>query len=438
MRSLPLLVLALALPCAARDYPRLTVTATPSFTADGVEFVYSGEADYPDGTVIMCCVEYMGQQTDDSWGRGHVEKGKYEASSNPIPATKRVFAGGSSLLGPDDVADWHAFLAKISEDGKGGAACPAKRLWSLLEDATRKEIEKALKSATIDPAEVASAVSAINKVLQRDDFWTSEDFASVGVTDEGQKLLDVKASDRSAWQKERLNRLLLEAAFDDTVLARAPEAPYMAVAVFDWHKQDEDVFPRIVNDPRLKGVREVPKSRVPFQVGTREQEVKENAEMADKLRGFVEPFYRGDGGGKDEAFVDEAEEKYADARSGKAFLEGGRWSQPQFESWLKDYYARLKKRWDDLGALTDGYMVPKYPKSWDALRQTYLNMAVLWKLHVEALFKEHGVDCPTDYMAAPPGMMRPKLESVQESIQKAVDQVRHSRPIEPWAKSGGK
>ncbi len=434
MRILLLATLLVAA-AEARDYPRLTIEAAPSFTNDGVEFVFSGEADYPDGTVIVCGVEYMGEVAPDAWCRGRVKKGVYDARSNPIPAARRVFAGGSNLLGPDDVLDWTAFLGQVSEEGKGDAPSPSKRIWSLLDEETRKAIPKALKASALDASTLASIVAALNKVLQRSDFHTSEDFSSVGLAEEGQRLLAKKPADRNPWENERLNRLLLEAAWGDDVLLRAPEAPYHAVAIFDWKRQDEDVFPRIVNDPRLKNVREVPKVLSPFAVGTREQETAENAEVAEKLEYFLEPFYRGDSASKDEGFVEEIEEKYAAAKSKKEFHDGGRWDQAAFQRWLDDFYGRTKPKYLEVNAWCDASFCPKYPKSWNTIKQTYLNMDMLWKLRVEVIFKEHGLDVPQDYMAGPPVAMRPKIEVVLETIRKCVDEVRAKPPV---AKGGGK
>lgn len=432
MRTL-LLATLLALAAEARDYPRLTVDAVPSFTNDGMEFVFSGEADYPDGTIIVCGVEFMGEIAEDAWCRGKVVKGRFSATSNLVPSERRVFAGGSNLLGPDDVVDWVAFLQQVS-DGGANAPGPAKRIWSLLDDATRKEIPKALKGNGPEGSTLASILAALNVVLQRSDFHTPEDFSIVGLTDEGARLLARKASERTVWENERLNRLLIEAAWDDSVLRRAPEAPYHAVAIFEWKKQDEDVFPRIVNDPRLKGVREVPKVVSTFAVGTRDQETAENAEIAERLRYFLEPFYRGDASSKDEGFIEEIEEKYAAAKSQKEFYDGGRWDQAAFQRWLDDFAPRVKQKWLEVNAWCEASFCPKYPKHWNLVKQTYLDADMLWRLRVETLFKEHGIECPTDYMAGPPAVPRPKVEAVQAKIRQSVDEVRAHPPV---ARRGG-
>ncbi|GEM_PF-5928563 len=436
MRFLPLVLSALlALAADAKDYPRLTIDAVPSFTNDGVEFVFAGEADYPDGTIIVCGVEFMGEIAQDAWCRGKVSKGRFSATSNMIPSARRVFAGGSNLLGPDDVVDWVVFLQQVSEEGKANAPGPAKRVWSLLDDATRKAIPNALKGSGPEGATLASIIAALNKVLQRSDFHASEDFSNVGLTDEGQRLLDKKGSDRTVWENERLNRLFLEAAWDDSVLRRAPEAPYHAVAVFEWKKQDEDVFPRIVNDPRLKGIREVPKVRSTFAVGTRDQETAENAEIAERLTYFLEPFYRGDASSKDEGFVEEIEEKYAAAKSRKEFYDGGgRWDQAAFQRWLDDFAPRVKQKWLEINAWCDASFCPKYPAYWNLVKQTYLDADMLWRLRVEVLFREHGIECPPDYMAGPPAVPRPKVEAVQDKIRKSIDEVRANPPV---VKRGG-
>lgn len=428
MRTFLLSVLIVAA-AEAKDYPHLTVEAVPSFTNDGVEFVFSGEADYPDGTVIVCGVEFMGEIAPDAWCRGRVSKGRYTAISNLIPATKRVFAGGSNLLGPDEIVEWTAFLDQLSQEGSTGAPCPSRRIWSLLDEATRKEITKAIQGSGPDPATIATLVAALNKILQRADFYTPEDFAGVALIGEGQKLLDKKASERNPWENERLNRLLIEAAWGDDVLARAPEAPYHAVAIFEWKKQDEDVFPRIVNDPRLKNVREVPKVTAPFAVGTRDQEIAENAEVAEKLRYFLEPFYRGDATSTDEGFVEEIEEKYAAAKSRKEFHDGAKWDQVAFQRWLDDLAQRVKQKWLELNAWSDASFCPKYPKLWNLLKGAYLNTDMLMRLRAEELFKEHGLPVPDNYSAGPPIVMRPKIDVVLNSIRKTIDEVRSMPPV---------
>lgn len=438
MRALPLLLFAV-LVADAGDVPRLDIEAVPSFTNDGVEFVFRGAADYPDGTIVMCGVEYMGEVAPEAWSRAKVAKGKFTATSNVVPAARRVFAGGSNLLGPDDVLDWPSLLTQVVEAGKAGTPSPARRVWSLLDKETQKGIEQAAKGSTVGRQQLSAIVAAIDKELARADFHTPEDFASVGLTDEGTRLLAVAPAERTPWQVERMNRLLLEAAWDQDTLVRAPEAPYHAVAVFEWKKQDEDVYPRIISDPRVKRmidqrIFEVPKSRAPFAVGTREQEVADNAEVAERLRYFLEPFYRGDAASKDEGFVEEIEEKYAAAKSGKEFFDGGRrWDQAAFQRWLDDFAPRVKAKWLEVNAWCDATFCPKYPALWAAVKQTYLNTDMLWRLRVETLFKEHGIDCPPEYMAGPPAVMRPKVETVLEKLRKDVDDVRGSWPLTPRA-----
>ena len=145
------------------------------------------------------------------------------------------------LLVLADVPNWPAFLAKFEKDGRDGTRRSAvRRLWELVPDEVRQAVTAAVaadaegnKALPADKAEAEAKAKAaldavqvplqqaLNALLQRRDLFQATDpdvkVLIPTLTLEGAELMNRKRDELTQRDVERLNRLILEAAFGDLI-----------------------------------------------------------------------------------------------------------------------------------------------------------------------------------------------------------------------------
>lgn len=123
-------------------------------------------------------------------------------------------------------------FTKLRERSRAkAAAMVARRVWDLLPGETRQSVDRISKAQSALPKGVDAEVSAgdresliqsVNEIIRRTDFSEPEfcnpEFTGqLGLAREALRIADAPAADRQPAQVERLNRLILEAAFSKEV-----------------------------------------------------------------------------------------------------------------------------------------------------------------------------------------------------------------------------
>ena len=130
---------------------------------------------------------------------------------------------GAWLLGVDDIADWPSFCARLKAEGAKASPGPGKRIWELLDEEARETLGET------EPNE-RDAASALNEALKQWDFYQEKDFEGVALPDEAKELLDRDRANLSDREIEKLNRLLLEAAYPEEI-EKGQEVPLWPPAI---------------------------------------------------------------------------------------------------------------------------------------------------------------------------------------------------------------
>jgi biopolymer transport protein ExbB/TolQ len=121
----------------------------------------------------------------------------------------------SPFLAAEDVPDWPAFCSALSPAAQG----PAARLWEALPEDAQQLVRAAAKQEPKD-SQKGAILKAINRALRRPDLWRDEDTRDLALPREAKDLLAKDREDLSPAEVERLNRLVLNAAFAGQVDAR--------------------------------------------------------------------------------------------------------------------------------------------------------------------------------------------------------------------------
>jgi len=134
----------------------------------------------------------------------------------------------AALLETDDVTDWHRFRTRLqsaAESDAPGQTSPAQRLLEVLRQTPegRSAAELLLSSSPLSADQREQVVAAVNThILGNKDFYREQAWLGYQLSDTTESLL---REDRVRMKKvvaERMNRLLLEAAFnteDETIIA---------------------------------------------------------------------------------------------------------------------------------------------------------------------------------------------------------------------------
>ena len=122
---------------------------------------------------------------------------------------------GFSLFSISDILDWHQFCNKLTanRDARG----PSRRIWDLFSSQARSAAEDAAREVPLDEERKSHVAKALNEILGRRDFYREEDFGGVSLPREAKRLLRKDRESLSDKEVEKLNRLLLVAAFPSEI-----------------------------------------------------------------------------------------------------------------------------------------------------------------------------------------------------------------------------
>lgn len=126
----------------------------------------------------------------------------------------------------DAEINWPALVAQLDKARRGQGTKPQQRIWSLMSTSTQTAVENfkpiAPGAKFRDQVEYAERITAILKDLQeivkRDDLYQSQVFTVASLRNEGKELAR-RDRELKTEERQRLNRLLLEATFGDAITA---------------------------------------------------------------------------------------------------------------------------------------------------------------------------------------------------------------------------
>ena len=134
----------------------------------------------------------------------------YDAKTGELLWEKEL---GSSLLIVSDVLDWAGLCAQLSQAESEQKPGPHRRIWELLSPEARSMVQLGQQAGGPDKAKQADIVDALNRVLKKRDFYRPADFQDVPLPDAAKELLKQDRDALSYDDSQKLNRLLLEAAW---------------------------------------------------------------------------------------------------------------------------------------------------------------------------------------------------------------------------------
>jgi hypothetical protein len=119
----------------------------------------------------------------------------------------------SSLFSVGDILDWPGFFSKLQQNGKKYPPNPSKRIWGLLPSEIKSLIENSPDYTTHSEEDKSKFVSALNEILNQKDFYRQQDYITPDLPTSVRELLECDQNDLSDKEVQKLNRLLIQAAY---------------------------------------------------------------------------------------------------------------------------------------------------------------------------------------------------------------------------------
>ena len=127
----------------------------------------------------------------------------------------------SSLLRENDIYDWPGFCAKVNEERNQTSPNPSRRLWEHLSTDARQAIEKTTQDTNVSQESKSLITFALNEVLNNIDFYHLDSFQQIELSDDAQSLINQSSEPLTNKDIQKLNRLLLEAAYPEQIAKSA-------------------------------------------------------------------------------------------------------------------------------------------------------------------------------------------------------------------------
>jgi WD40 repeat protein len=129
---------------------------------------------------------------------------------------ERVFGdhskeNGSSLFKLTESIDWSGLCSRLNEESRKNGRNPSGRILEVLPSAKRQVIVEAAGNGELEDR--SEVVQTFNEILKKRDLYQVADFQRVSVTGEARDLLTHDPNSLTDADIEKLNRLVLEAAY---------------------------------------------------------------------------------------------------------------------------------------------------------------------------------------------------------------------------------
>lgn len=154
-----------------------------------------------------------------------------------------VRLNGWQRLSTEDILDWPGFATALIGERGQDANRPQARLWTSLDAKTRELIGKVAQQEPEDVSEIDKSLitTAFNEVIDSGDFFKPGDFGGIDLAATDKQLLRQPRDELSRGDIQRLNRLVLERAFDKLLpvspdTTQCPDFEPLAVnGLYDMH-----------------------------------------------------------------------------------------------------------------------------------------------------------------------------------------------------------
>ncbi|HUT35374.1 MAG TPA: hypothetical protein VNE39_17940 [Planctomycetota bacterium] len=141
---------------------------------------------------------------------------KLEFVANAIAT--RVLDPGTLRLAPESILNWRALCTSLRRQAGDRERNVGKRLQQFLTPAAQEAIKEIGDGKDPSDAHKSAILDSLNDVLaSQRGFYRREDFASVPIANEAEGLLKLDRSTLAPEKVQRLNRLLLEAAYPQQI-----------------------------------------------------------------------------------------------------------------------------------------------------------------------------------------------------------------------------
>ena len=132
--------------------------------------------------------------------------------------TGRVVYVGALRFSVSDVLDWPGLVKRIKTQAPSEAPSPGKRLWQLLDEGLRRDLEALPPSEPIsDGLRARFALAVDDKVLGAPDLYDEPSWRGIELREETQHLVRKKEFGLRRHEIFKLNRLALEDAYPDEI-----------------------------------------------------------------------------------------------------------------------------------------------------------------------------------------------------------------------------
>jgi hypothetical protein len=159
-----------------------------------------------------------------------------------------------------EIMDGPQLAARLRRDALTDQPSPGRRIWSLLDDATREKVQKLEKAAKDDgePREnrgrefrqgMDALRTGLNTLIARRDFYQEDDWRDVSLPKEAKDYLARSRESLSMEELARMNRLLIEAPYQSSFAWRSPDSVSFT---YFWLESDPWPFSKKQIDSAIK------------------------------------------------------------------------------------------------------------------------------------------------------------------------------------------
>ena len=146
--------------------------------------------------------------------------GKFQISQGDGPgdksgAPKTTKTTDPSVLKISDISDWAGLIGKIQEQAKASASAPGKQIMKLLSAKAQGQFAQ-IPAASIPENMKGPILGQLNQVIRSPKFYDAKAWQGITLDDETNALLR-RPTPLQPEEVSRLNRLLLEAAYPNTI-----------------------------------------------------------------------------------------------------------------------------------------------------------------------------------------------------------------------------
>jgi hypothetical protein len=118
-------------------------------------------------------------------------------------------------LKEDDVPVLEGLCLRIHDESQEKVATPGRRIWTLLDAASRKPLAKAASGQALDPNEKLRLFGALNRILAQPVLYDGASFARIGQVEPLRLQFNINQIEKTC---RKYNRSLLEKCYPDQIM----------------------------------------------------------------------------------------------------------------------------------------------------------------------------------------------------------------------------